>query len=195
MLARVLEVKHSLISLIAIEYPALENLTSDEMYLMSNCCKILEVFKDVTEVISTYERWKERIFSKIGDSRQQDVLLSPTTSNAVIEGEKSKIWENFDSFVADVQQNQEVRSGGSVQVNKYVDEPLFSRNSDPLKWWGARKSFYPDLCDLARRALCIVASSVPGERIFLKAGQIVTDRHNKHARKKVSQILFLNSNM
>ncbi|KAG8237260.1 hypothetical protein J437_LFUL011290 [Ladona fulva] len=187
MLARVLEIKHSLISLIAIKYPALENLTPDEIDLMSNCCKILEVFKDVTEEISTYERCKERIISKIGDSRQQDVLPSPTTSNAVMEGEKSKIWEKFDSFVAGVQQNREVRSGGSVQVNGYVDEPLLSRNSDPLKWWGARKTFYPELCDLARRALCIVASSVPSERIFSKAGQIVTDKRNKLAGKKLLQ--------
>ncbi|KAG8224474.1 hypothetical protein J437_LFUL003197 [Ladona fulva] len=103
----------------------------------------------------------------------------------------SKIWEKFDSFVAGVQQNREVRSGGSVQVNKYVDEPILRRNSGPLKWWGARKTFYHELCDLARRALCIVASSVPSERIFSKAGQIVTDRRNKLAGKKsVSNIIF-----
>ncbi|KAG8237438.1 hypothetical protein J437_LFUL016250 [Ladona fulva] len=103
--------------------------------------------------------------------------------------------EKFDSFAAGVQQNREVRSGGSIQVNKYVDEPLLSRNSDPLKGWGARKTFHPELCDLAQRALCIVGSSVPGERFFLKAGQIIRDRHNKLAGKKVSQIKFLNSTM
>ncbi|KAG8235353.1 hypothetical protein J437_LFUL015862 [Ladona fulva] len=242
MLARVLEIKPSLTSLIAIEYAALENLTSNEIELMYNCCKILEVFKDVTKEISSekavtpskinliidaltnwcnewlqkkdlphqvvgkmadhtnmhcsshatypqkpcclwtppsrslhrpdvnfsygkileglekrfeeigdnpllaestfleprflkygfsnpeaYERCKKRIISKIRDSRKQNVLTSRTTLNA------SKIWEKFDSFVAGIQQNREVTSGGSIQVNKYVNEPLLSRSCDPLK--------------------------------------------------------------
>ncbi|KAG8238103.1 hypothetical protein J437_LFUL012210 [Ladona fulva] len=73
-------------------------------------------------------------------------------------------------------------AGGSIQVNKYVDEPLLSRNSDPLKWWGASKKntqlkdyVYGVGALLGRGKGIKHASRVAKERIciYLKSEQVV----------------------
>lgn len=86
---------------------------------------------------------------------------------------------------------------GIVEVDKYLNEPLISRYENPLVWWVERKKIYPNLYELVKRRACIVATSVPCERIFSKAGQVITTRRNRLLVSliKVSQVLFLNHNM
>ncbi|XP_017476029.1 PREDICTED: zinc finger BED domain-containing protein 4-like [Rhagoletis zephyria] len=47
---------------------------------------------------------------------------------------------------------------------------------------------------LAKKYLCALASSVPCERIFSKAGQIVSDRRSRLSEKNTEMLLFLNTN-
>lgn len=77
---------------------------------------------------------------------------------------------------------------------RYLEEPLVNRDGDPLKWWLEKKHLYPNLYNLAVQKLCIVATSVPCERIFSKAGQILTSRRNRLSANKVKKLLFLNVN-
>lgn len=55
MFTRVIEIKDSLIATIALHYPKaqLTNLTNDDINLLTKCCEILRVFKDVTEEMSS----------------------------------------------------------------------------------------------------------------------------------------------
>lgn len=62
-----------------------------------------------------------------------------------------------------------------LEVRSYLEEPIFQRNADPLSWWKAKCSVYPRLTHVMARRLCIVATSVPSERISSKAGQIITE--------------------
>ncbi|KYN07565.1 Zinc finger BED domain-containing protein 1, partial [Cyphomyrmex costatus] len=63
---------------------------------------------------------------------------------------------------------------------------------DPIDYW-CNKSIYPSLTLIAKKYLLIVATSVPSERIFLKAGNIVTENRNRLSPKHLQEILFLNS--
>lgn len=50
---------------------------------------------------------------------------------------------------------------------------------------------YPNLSKLAFKYLSIVATSVPSERLFSKAGDILTEKRNRLKGKHLSKLLFL----
>jgi len=79
------------------------------------------------------------------------------------------------------------------QVMLYYSQPV-SRALQPLSFWQQSVSSLPRLAALARRLLAVPGSSVPSERLFSTAGQIVTDLRNRLSPESVSQLLFLNKN-
>jgi hypothetical protein len=80
-------------------------------------------------------------------------------------------------------------------VRQYVEEPIIGRLADPLAWWKERMhGNLRHLRPLAKRSLCIVATSVPSERVFSKSGQLISARRNRLASKTVQMVMFLNHN-
>jgi hypothetical protein len=66
--------------------------------------------------------------------------------------------------------------------------------ADPLAWWKARQAKYPRVAKLARRFLCLAATSVPAERAFSKAGWIVSKRRCALSNDSVSTLSFITTN-
>nr|CAH7720965.1 unnamed protein product [Callosobruchus chinensis] len=79
-------------------------------------------------------------------------------------------------------------------MRQYLEEKLCIRKDDPLKWWQARGLLYPQLADLAKKYLCVMATSVPSERIFSKSGQTLSEKRSTIKPKRMEKILFLNAN-
>ncbi|CAB3231863.1 unnamed protein product [Arctia plantaginis] len=105
------------------------------------------------------------------------------------------MWADFDTDM-----NQGVRPENSVaagirELDKYMKEEYLHRKEDPLKWWHSRKHIYPHIYQLVLKRLCIQATSVSCERIFSGAGQVITNRRKLLKPSKVSQVVFLHSNM
>lgn len=86
-------------------------------------------------------------------------------------------------------------AAGIIELDKYMHEPLINRHEDPLKWWTAHKLLYPRLFILVRKRLCILATSVPCERLFSEACLVITERRNRMLASKSSKVLFLNQNL
>lgn len=59
------------------------------------------------------------------------------------------------------------------------------KSIDPLVWWKANEYKFPVIAKLAKKYLSIVAISVPTERLFSQAGQVVSQKRD--------DLLFLNS--
>jgi len=51
----------------------------------------------------------------------------------------------------------------------------FSLEDEPLLWWKSEYVWYPVLGKVAKKFLCLCATSVPSERVFSCAGHIVSD--------------------
>lgn len=85
-------------------------------------------------------------------------------------------------------------SGAIVEIQRYIQEPYYPRSADPMLWWRKNQNNYPTLSKVAREKLCTVASSVPCERIFSKAGTIVNEKRTRLSPKHVEELLFLNTN-
>ena len=60
------------------------------------------------------------------------------------------------------------------EVNRYRLESNIPLNADPLQWWKRNQDNYPRLSCVAKKILCIPSTSVPSERVFSCAGDIVT---------------------
>ncbi|KAL0893118.1 hypothetical protein ABMA27_014751 [Loxostege sticticalis] len=86
------------------------------------------------------------------------------------------------------------------EVDLYLEDDMLAvhmpdgRWNCPLEWWQNHHQKYPHLSKLFRQYGNIVATSVPCERIFSKAGQLITDRRTRLDHKKVAQVMFLNGN-
>ncbi len=65
----------------------------------------------------------------------------------------------------------------------------------PLKYWKERAVIFPTLYVLAKKYLCMPATSVPRERILSKAGEILCKKRSRLSPSTVEQLIFLNKNL
>jgi hypothetical protein len=65
---------------------------------------------------------------------------------------------------------------------------------DILKFWEENKLKFPLLFELSCKYLCISATSCASERVFSKAGEIVSAKRSKLKPKHVNNLIFLNKN-
>ncbi|KAK7158565.1 hypothetical protein R3I94_005021 [Phoxinus phoxinus] len=80
-------------------------------------------------------------------------------------------------------------------MRRYSEEKFIPRDKDPLVWWQEHHQTYPGLSKLAVKYLGTVATSVPAERVFSKAGEVVSKKRNRLKGKTVNMLLFLNKNL
>lgn len=106
------------------------------------------------------------------------------------------IWQDFDRAAKNSvsSTNSNPTATAMAELRMYLDDAILHRKEDPLIWWKDRQKIYPWLSILARKYLSIVATSVPCERIFSKAGQVITERRNRLKSTNVEKILFLHCN-
>ena len=96
---------------------------------------------------------------------------------------KAKQESKFLSLLADVLDNDTTYADISPQeaANKEIQKYLCidaNREENPTRWWKSYCTLLPLLSILARKYLCIPATSVPSERAFSTAGNIVNAKHS-----------------
>ena len=98
------------------------------------------------------------------ESQFCDILDEPTrVIDSVMEDYPKKIYEN--------EVNLYIKT-----VKKLSKDKRKLKQQEPLVFWKENKEILPHLATIARRIFCIVATSVPSERCFSLAGQIVSKR-------------------
>lgn len=64
----------------------------------------------------------------------------------------------------------------------------------PLLWWKRNATRYSFLSKLARKYLCVTATSVPSERVFSVSGNVLTKERYFLSDEHVEQLVFLIKN-
>ena len=59
-----------------------------------------------------------------------------------------------------------------MELAAYLRHIPLDKEADPLVWWKENQGHYPRLSMLARKYLCITATSSPSERVFSTGGDI-----------------------
>lgn len=137
------------------------------------------------------EKTASIISANRSDNEVQHTLPTPTASG---NEQGFSIWSSIDSKVSQIQPSGTNTSRAIIEVQRYLEDDIQNRNTDALKWWMDNKHNYPYLSQLARRTLCCLGTSVPCERVFSKAGLLISDRRSRLSSKKVEMLLFLNQN-
>jgi len=87
------------------------------------------------------------------------------------------LWGAFDSMVAKAQPNP--TSTAIIELRRYNEEDIIPRRCCPMEWWKTRALVYPHLVKIAKKHACMMATSVPCERVFSKSGQLLNDRRSR----------------
>ena len=82
------------------------------------------------------------------------------------------------------------------QVILYKECPSIKVEKDPLEWWKENEfKGFQMVARLAKMLLCIPGTSVPSERVFSTAGDILNAQRANLKAKHVDKLVFLKKNM
>lgn len=80
------------------------------------------------------------------------------------------------------------------QLALYLRAPAeHDMSESPLKYWHNMNPAAPELSAIAVKYLTAPSTSVPSERLFSKAGSILTQERNRLKGKMLGKLLFLQS--
>lgn len=82
-----------------------------------------------------------------------------------------------------------------LEVSAYTSLPTIPVEKDPLQWWKANEDEFPRLAKLARKVLCVPATSVSSERLFSSSGNIQTVFRCSLKPDKLNMLVFLHKNL
>ncbi|XP_049877872.1 zinc finger BED domain-containing protein 4-like [Pectinophora gossypiella] len=146
-----------------------------------------EAKKSVTELVTGLIRRTEA-------TRQPERVEEPELAEPAAKKPRFDIWGEYDIIIQAARPEGTPHSQAILEVQRYLDLPPLGRVEDPLQWWHTFQHSYPHLAVLARKKLNFLATSVPCERLFSKAGNILNERRTRLGVRKVQQLLFLNFN-
>ena len=96
----------------------------------------------------------------------------PTIASFLSKASKSKERQVPATQTSPREEAQEITSYLAVDNLPFFDDE--DNENNPLHWWKTHCQDYLFLSKMARKYLCIQASSSPSERHFSKAGQVIT---------------------
>lgn len=160
-------------------------------------------FEDKTECGKTKKRVQDLVQQMIARKCPRVHEPEPSTSQPIAPTKGVSPWSILSEIIST---NQPKKTGTPLskaiqEVDLYLEEDMLPIHGPdgswncPLKWWRDHHQKYPHLSQLFKQYGHIVATSVPCERIFSKAGQLITERRTRLDHNKVAQIMFLNGNM
>ena len=103
-----------------------------------------------------------------------------------------KFWDDFDKETEKELDTMKDVSAIDLEMSRYLEGRRCARETDILKWWKENEKNFPNMSTVGKKYLCIPATSVPSERVFSKAGEIVSARRSRIKSKNVDMIIFLN---
>ena len=110
------------------------------------------------------------------------------------------------SFFKDKEQQNECGSGEqappkipeeqlTIELQNYLSTPMLDAEEEPQPWWKRNEKKYPMLAIMARKYLCVCATSSASECLFSSSGQIVTSLRAHLNPNKVDMLVFLSNNL
>ena len=88
-----------------------------------------------------------------------------------------------------------IREKAEQERKRYIEEPSPYIDENTLGWWKRNHNCFPAIAAIARRVLCIPATSMPSERLFSKAGHIINSKRASLEPENTSMLCFLAENL
>lgn len=122
----------------------------------------------------------------------------PSTSNLSEEGNLPHVQQNYDFWsLHKTLASDQISKRKNIldELGIYLSSPVvsFDPKFDPIQTWKESRNVYPNLYKIAMKYLGLVATSVPSERLFSKAGATITQSRNRLLGKRLGKLIFLGS--
>ena len=88
-----------------------------------------------------------------------------------------------------------IREKAEQEMRLYMQEPSPFVDVNVLEWWKENCNRFPAIAEVARRRLCMPATSTPAERLFSKAGCIINSKRAVLDPDNASMLCFLAENL
>ncbi len=129
---------------------------------------------------------------------------SAATTTATTTKRKEKSLSRLLQHITTAKKNRSAAPGSEMlsiqdkvdaEIKLYLFLTAVNADDDPLAWWKAHVEEMPMLSKLARKYLCIPATSVPLERVFSTSGHILTPQRSRLSSEHVNMLTFLHFNL
>lgn len=130
----------------------------------------------------------------VTDSDQRD----PTDESEQSPPKKQRTlgsWLGRKSTQGPVQEEAPLRIRLSQEMDLYAAMPSIGADKDPLNWWKEHMKDFKLMAPFAKKYLAIQATSSPSERLFSKAGNIITPKRAQLNPEKANMLVFLAQNL
>ena len=109
----------------------------------------------------------------------------------------NELWGTFDSEQNTAASKMDgIKDCIDMEMKKYLALPRIGRQEDPIKWWfNIGKIQFPMLFYGAQKYQCMTATSVPSERVFSTAGNIITKKRARLGTQLVNELVTLSHNL
>jgi len=150
---------------------------------------------------------KELLYKNIKEECVQNYTVEvPQNENTALvtsDLNNSNINEELDDLFAELQQSDATPDSNlpqmdinlvvNFEIQKYMQEKVLYNKSNPLQFWKDAEATdkYPNLRKLAKKYLCIPATSAPTERLFSSAGLVITKKRNRLNDDIAEDCIFL----
>lgn len=104
-------------------------------------------------------------------------------------------WLEDVCVVAETKESNETMVEAEIKRYMTMERQDTDSSLTLLQWWKQNQLLFPRLAKLARAVLAVPASSVPSERVFSLAGNIVSKKRSRLNPELVNRLIFLNMNM
>ncbi|KAI2649132.1 E3 SUMO-protein ligase ZBED1 [Labeo rohita] len=132
----------------------------------------------------------------LASTTQSSVRTSSTTTKKRLSGLLQQITSaKKNRSQASAHEMPSIQERIDSEIKLYVSLPAISADSDPLSWWKAHVEEISMLSKVARKYLCIPATSVPSETVFSASGHILSPHRSRLSTENVNMLTFLHYNM
>ncbi len=81
------------------------------------------------------------------------------------------------------------------ELESYFNESQIDWDANPFECWNLCKSKFPILSNLAKKYLCISATSTPSKRLFSNAGNTMTVKRTSLNQNLFERMVILKKNV
>ena len=130
----------------------------------------------------------------ITEESEQQVEKKPKLDSSSDQGQSAMGCLFGDIYIVKEEKPTSIQERAEAEVFAYRKEGPISTADSPLLWWKTNEHKYPLLSAVGKKYLCVPATSVPSERVFSTAGDIVTAQRSALKSKHVDKLIFLKKN-
>ncbi|XP_055036165.2 uncharacterized protein [Misgurnus anguillicaudatus] len=141
------------------------------------------------------QKEKRARLSTTGDELQSATAEAEPSTSTVKKKDKQSLGSFLKGITVPHASSVQLEDSLEAELNGYLMTPAIDGEEDPLAWWKVHRVNFPRLSKLARKYLCIPATSSPSERLFSTSGNVVTCERSCLKPAKVDMLVFLAKNL